>query len=468
MTWFERLSALDAMFLYVEDRTAHMHVGAVMVFDGPAPSREALAARVGSRLALAPRWRQRLAEVPLGAGRPVWVDDARFDLARHLHRAALPAPGGEAELDALAARLFGERLDRDRPLWELWLVEGLRDGRFALLSKTHHCTIDGVAGADLTGALCDDPGGEHDAQASPAARPWTPRPAPAAGALLAASLADPLVRPLRALWGALAGPGPERAELLELAAGARPLLALTGLHRASASPVNRPIGARRAWATASLDLGEVKAVRARLGCTVNDVVLALVAGALRAALLARGAAGAASVELRALVPVSLRAPDGRGAAGNRVSAVLCPLPVGEPDPARRVERVAGAMRQAKASGQALGARLWVTLGELTPAPLLAGIARWQAARPYMNLVVTNVPGPQRPLFLLERRMRAWYPLVPLSRRQTLGVAVQSYDGRLGFGLLGDAEAAGDVAALARAVPPALAELGALAGRSAAG
>src|SRR5512140_3052770 len=255
MTWFERLSGLDAMFLYIEDRTAHMHVGAVLVFEGPAPSYEALASRIASRLPRVPRYRQRLATVPLGAGRPVWIDDARFDLRYHVRRAALPPPGGEAELEELAGRLFGERLERDRPLWELWLVTGLRDGRFAVLSKTHHCMIDGIAGADLTGVFCD--GGEGrggDVPPAEAPGPWTPRPAPTARALLASSLADRVAQPLRALAGALAGPGAERRALLELAAGAKPLLSLAALHRAPASPINRPIGARRRWATAALEL----------------------------------------------------------------------------------------------------------------------------------------------------------------------------------------------------------------------
>lgn len=459
MSWSERLSALDATFLYVEDRAAHMHVGAVWVFDGPAPSRAELVGHVAGVLPLMPRYRQRLAFVPLGAGRPVWIDDARLDVEAHVRRVFAPPPGGAPELDAVAGDLFGQPLPRDRPLWELWLVDGLGDGRFAVVSKAHHCLTDGVAGAELVVRLCEG--------AAAPAPPWTPRPAPGPAARAVTALAGQVAGPLAGLARAVAGgPGPALRSLGELAAGVSPLLRLAALGRAPPSPLNGPIGSRRRWTTAAVDLAAVKAARTRLGCTVNDLVLAVIAGALRALLLARGERPPEA--LQALVPVSVRRADGRGLPGNHVSAVLCPLPVGEPDPIRRLDRVVREMDRLKADGQALGALLWVKLGALVPPALLAGVARNQSGRPYMNVVVTNVPGPQRPLHLLGRRMRAWYPLVPLAPRQALSVAAQSYDGAIGFGLLGDAGADLDLPLLARAIPAGLAELAALAPPPAAG
>ncbi|HET9599854.1 MAG TPA: wax ester/triacylglycerol synthase family O-acyltransferase [Anaeromyxobacteraceae bacterium] len=456
MAFYERLSGLDATFLYIEDRAAHMHVGAAAVFEGRAPPYADLVALVRAKLDRVPRYRQRLAFVPLDAGRPVWVDEAHLDLEYHVRHTALPPPGGEEQLKRLAARVFASPLDRGRPLWEMWLVEGLAGDRFALLCKTHHCMIDGVSGADLAATLLDaDP-----AAAPPTPAPFSPRPAPGRAALVAASLVDGVTHPLALARGALDAAGPPLQRLRQVAAGLVPLAALSRLGRAPASSLNAPIGPHRRFEMVSLDLAAVKAVRAALGGTVNDVLLAVVAGALRALLLARGEAPRG--DLRAMVPVSVRGADGRGALGNQVSALFCPLPVGEPDSLSRLLRVARETRRLKESGQAAGTLAWTRLGDLAPAAVLAQVARFQSMHRYMNLVVTNIPGPREPLHLLGRRLAGWFPLVPLAQGQTIGIAIQSYAGRIGIGLVGDADRARDLPELARAIPEAMAELSALA------
>jgi diacylglycerol O-acyltransferase len=460
MTWSERLGALDAMFLYIEDRTAHMHVGAVAVFEGQAPAYRDLVALIASKLDRAPRYRQRLAFVPFDLGRPVWIDDANLDLEFHVRHTALPPPGGDEQLKRLAGRVFAQRLDRDRPLWEVWLVEGLGENRFALLSKTHHCMLDGVSGADLATVLL----GVDPAEVAPAAPvPWKPRPAPRSADLVLSAVAGQVAHPFQVLRGAVQPSSPARRVLLELAAGLKPLLGLSRLGRAPASSLNQAIGPHRRWEMVSLDLDAVKAVRAALGGTVNDVLLAVVAAALRQLLLARGETPPG--EIRAMIPVSVRGEDSPGELGNRVTAVFCALPVGETDAAERLRKVSREMTSLKESGQAVGALAWTHLGAFAPPALLAQVARFQSTFRYMNLVVTNIPGPREPIYLLGREMREWYPLVPLAQGQTLGIAIQSYHGKIGIGLLGDGEALRDLPVLARAIPAALAELTELARRA---
>ena len=459
MTWFERLGGLDATFLYLEDRSAHMHVGSVCVFEGPAPGQEELRDVIASRLHRVPRYRQRVLFPLLAAGRPVWVDDARFDLAYHVRRTALPAPGGPEQLHQLAGRLLAQRLDRDKPLWELWLAEGLEGGGFALVAKTHHCMIDGLSGVDLAGALLDaDPGAPR---APPP--PWHPRPAPDPVTLAARSLVDQARHPLDLVRGALDETAATRQAVLELAGGLVPLLGLSRMGRPPRCSLNQRIGPHRRLETVALELAAVKRVRAALGGTVNDVLLAVVTGGLRALLRARGEAP--REELRAMVPVSVRVEGARGTMGNQVTAVFCPLPVGEPDPVARLARIARETRGLKEGRQAVGALALTRLGELAPPALAAQAARLEAVTGFMNVVVTNVPGPQFPLHLLGRRLLRWYPVVPLARLQTIGVAILSYDGGVGIGLLGDADRARDLPTLARALPAALDELVAAAARA---
>jgi diacylglycerol O-acyltransferase len=454
VTWHERLSGLDALFLQIEDRTAHMHVGAVFVYEGSLPAYRDLVSLIASRIERLPRYRQRLAFVPLNLDRPSWVDESHLDLEYHVRHTALPQPGGDEPLKRLAARLFSQRLDRDKPLWELWLVEGLGGGRFATISKTHHCMLDGLAGVELTMVLHDAEPGRTE---PPAARPWTPRPAPDRAALAAAAVREQLTHPLRLAREAFDSSTRGRRMLLELVGGLKPLVGISLMGRAPESSLNQPIGPHRRWEMASIDLAAVKRVRKALGGTVNDVILAVVAGGVRKLLEARGESP--SADLRALVPVNVRAPGERGPAhGNQVAAVFCPLPVGEPDAVERLRKVIGATQELKGSGQAVGALALTHLRELTPATLATLATRLDVVTRWFNLVVTNVPGPQTPLYLLGRKLVACYPQVPLARAQTMAIAVLSYHGAIGIGLLGDADKARDLPVLARAIPEALEEL----------
>jgi diacylglycerol O-acyltransferase / wax synthase len=452
-TWYERLSTLDSLFLELEDRSAHMHVGAVAIFEGPPPPYRDLLALIEARLEKVPRYRQRVMFVPLKQGRPVWIDETQFDLEYHLRRTALPSPGGEAELKKLVGRLFSQALDREKPLWEMWLVEGLGDSHFAVVSKTHHCMLDGVAGVDLATVLMDR---KPDAEPPPKPLPWHPRKAPKASELLVSSVKEQLSNPLRMAREALE-PNSEAVKLIgEVLNGFKPFVGVVSMGRAPESPLNVPIGPHRRFEMVDIPLAKVKAVRAACGGTVNDVILATVAGALRIWLTARGAAPVA--DLRVLVPVSMRSRKERGAYGNQVSAVFCPLPLTEATPAERLRKVHEAMMNAMKSGYAVGAHALTRLGDFAPPQLLAQAARLQAVTRMFNLVVTNVPGPQFPLYLLSRQMLRCYPQVPLAAQQAVGIALLSYHGQIGAGLLGDADAARDLAALAEAMHTALDEL----------
>ena len=458
-TWFERLSTLDSLFLELEDRSAHMHVGAVAIFDGPPPPYRDLLALIGARLSSVPRYRQRVQFVPFKQGRPVWVDESQFDLEYHVRHTALPAPGGDNELRKLAGRLLSQALDRDKPLWEMYLVEGLGEGeggkgeRFAIVSKTHHCMLDGVSGVDLATVLMDT---EPSSMPPDPPEAWTPRKAPTTPELLVASVKEQLSHPLRVAREALESNNDTRKLLGELFQGMKPLLGVMSMGQAPESPLNVPIGPHRRFEMLQLGLDEVKEVRAALGGTVNDVILATVSGALHTWLSARGEVPAA--DLRVLVPVSVRGADAHNTFGNQVSAVFCPLPVGDPNPLERLRKVREAMKGVKESGQAVGAHALSRLGDFAPPTLLAQAARLQAVTRMFNLVVTNVPGPQFPLYLLGKRMLSCYPQVPLAAQQAVGIALLSYDGRIGVGLLGDADAARDLPALASAMRSALDEL----------
>jgi len=455
MTWSERLTNLDATFLYLEDRTAHMHVGAVAIFDGPAPSYADVVALIEARLEHVPRYRQRLAFVPFGVGRPVWVDESNLDLEYHVRHTALPAPGDEEQLKRLAGRLFAQRLDRGKPLWELWLIDGLAGNRFAVLSKTHHCMIDGVSGVDLATVLLD---AAPDAERT-RATPWTPRPAPSRSELVAAALRDQVLHPLDVAREALEPKTEGRKLLLELIGSVKPLLGMAQMGPAPDSSLNQPISPHRRWEMLTLDLGEVKRVRAALGGTVNDVILAVVAGALRELFAARSEP---RIDLRVMVPVSVRTEDGRGKFGNQVTAIFCQLPVAEPDARARLRKVSDEMRGLKESRQAVGALALSRLGDFAPPTLIAQASRLEVMTRFLNLVVTNVPGPQIPLYLLGCKLDGCYPCVPLAANQTLGIALLSYDGKIGIGLLGDAEHMRDLPLLAGAIGRSLAELSSLA------
>jgi diacylglycerol O-acyltransferase / wax synthase len=458
----DRLTALDAGFLHLERSGAHMHVAGVLVFDGDPPAYEELVEAINARMHLVPRYRQKLAHVPLGQGRPVWVDDPHFNPRYHVRHSALPAPGSDEQLKNLAGRLFALPLDRTKPLWELNLVEGLDGGRFALLSKTHHALVDGVSGADITSVLFDSSpeptpvGGEG--------RAWVARPEPTDAELLADALLERATHPAEAARGLRALTRAPRHALGQagewlVGVGA---MAWAGLKPAPPSPFNVRIGPHRRYTWVDSEVSRFKAVKNALGGTLNDVVLAAVALALGRFLRRRGI-DTDGLVLKAMVPVSVRADAERGALGNRVAAMWAPLPVGVEHPEAVLAEVSDAMRGVKDSGQAVGAQALTSLADFAPPTIMSQAARLQARQRFFNLVVTNVPGPQIPLYLLGRPMRAFYPVVPLAHHQALGIAIMSYDGRLGFGLLGDYDAMPDLEALADDLRAAIADLSRAAG-----
>jgi len=463
----DRLTALDTGFLHLERSGAHMHVAAIFVFDGEPPAYDELVESIDARIHLVPRYRQKLAHIPLGQGRPVWVDDPHFNLRYHLRHSALPAPGSDEQLRQIAARLFALPLDRTKPLWELNLVEGLApasDGgpRFALISKTHHALVDGVSGVDLVSVLFDtvpDPVG-----AGAPAPPWTPRPEPTPAQLLARALAERMNAPAaaaRALRSLARAPRAAAARAAHHAAGLG-AMARAGLRAAPRTPLNVPIGPHRRYTWVDADIATFRAIKTQLGGTLNDAVLASVALALGRWLRGRGHP-TDDLVLKAMVPVSVRAEPERGALGNRIAAMWAPLPVGIEDPRAVYATVSEAMRDLKESGQAVGAQALTQLADFAPPTIMSQAARLQARQRSFNVVVTNVPGPQTPLYLLGRELRALYPVVPLARNQALGVAVMSYHGRLGFGLLGDYDALPDLEDIAAALHGAIAALALAAG-----
>jgi diacylglycerol O-acyltransferase len=458
----DRLSGLDASFLALEDGGAHMHVGSVLLFEGESPDYEDLIGHVERRLSLVPRYRQKLAFPPLVQSRPVWVDDPHFNARYHVRHTALPEPAGEQQLRRLAGRLFAQRLDRSKPLWELWLVDRVGDDRFALISKTHHCLVDGVSGVDIATVLFDL---DADAPEQPEPEPWVPRPEPTPAALLADALGERAATPLglaRLTAGAVTKP---REALSAGATAVAGLAAMTqaGLRGAPRSPLNVKIGPHRRFAWVDGELATFKAIKDALGGTVNDVVLTVVTGALRSHFLAHGYD--TDVELKAMVPVSVRADHERGALGNRVAAMYAPLPIGLEDPIARYRAIHEAMGGLKESGQAVGAETLTTLADFAPPTILDQALRLQAVQRFFNLTVTNVPGPQFPLFLLGRQLSRLYPLVPIVENAALGIAIMSYNGRIDFGLVADYDALPDVDDVATALEGAIAELAALAGVS---
>ena len=459
----DRLTGLDASFLHLErGGQAHMHVAEVLVFEGAPPRYVELVDHIRARLDLVPRYRQRLAPVPLGQGRPVWVDDAHFNVRYHLRHTGLPRPGDDAALKRLAGRLFSQPLDRNKPLWELWLVEGLSGGRFAIIGKTHHALVDGIAGVDITTVLFDTSPEPAPAPRSPTA--WVPRPAPTAAQLLAQALLERSTVPAEIARGAraalraprkLASTAAER--LAELGT-----FAWAGLEPAPRTPYNVRIGPHRRYEWVDADLATFKAIKDAQGGTINDVVLTVVAGALGRHLRSHGHR-TADLELRAMVPVSVRGTGEEHAAGNRVAAVWAPLPVGLTDPLAALTRVREAMQHVKDTHEAIGAQTLTELADFAPPTLLSQAARLQARQRVFNVVVTNVPGPQFPLYVLGRRLRAIYPVVPLAENLAIGFAVMSYDGRLGFGLLADHDTLHDLPALAGMLRESITELAAAAG-----
>jgi diacylglycerol O-acyltransferase / wax synthase len=458
---YERLSAIDTSFLTFEGPTTHMHVGGVGVYDaGPLAKPEGgvdidrIRAYIASRLHLVPRYRQRLAFVPI-VNRPVWVDDDHFNLNYHVRHANLPHPGDERQLKRLCGRIMSQQLDREKPLWEAWIIEGLQGGRFVLLSKAHHCMVDGIAGVDLIAALMS-PNPDEQIEKPPH---WEPRPAPTPMQLLREELAARARAPAqlaRTLRRALDEPERVREEIGERASAVWQMME-AGLLPPAPTPLNRPIGPHRRFDWLALELGEVKAVKNRLGGTVNDVVLAIIAGAMRR-FLQRRKVSLNGLEYRVTIPVNTRAPEQQGQMGNRVSAWLAVLPIQERDPRQRLERVREMTGTLKKSHQARGAETLIQLAEWVPPLTVAlGVRLTSWLHPY-NLIISNVPGPQLPLYMLGAPMRKGYPLLPLFENQGLAVAILSYAGKLCFGINADWDLVPDLHAFVEDISASFREL----------
>jgi WS/DGAT/MGAT family acyltransferase len=459
---FDRLSAQDSSFLLWEHHRLHMHVGAVSIYEtGPLARADGgididrLRAYVDSRIHLLPRYRQRVVESPL-LGRPIWVDDDRFNLQYHLRHTSLPRPGTERALNELAGRILSQQLDREKPLWEMWFVEGLADNRFAVIAKTHHCMVDGVSGMSLLTMLLRDAPEDTIAE-KPA---WAPRPHPGRFDLLVDEVRQRTRVPLGVLGGALRAvrhPRRTAAQLADAADAVRQAVS-AGFHVAANTPINRPVGPHRRIEWWSLDLGAVKELKNRLGGTVNDVVLGIATGAMRSFLRERRHR-LDEMNYRVVVPVSVRAGAVDERSANRVSAWFVTLPLWERNPLSRFEVIRRQTEQLRASRTAEGTDLLSRFADWAGSTLLtfAGTRLVTALQPY-NLIITNVPGPDYPLFLLGARMQQMYPQLPLFENQGLGIAVLSYCGKLNWGLVADWDVVPDLGRLIRALEASFEEL----------
>ena len=462
---YERLSAQDSSFLMFEHRSTPMHVAAVSIFEtGPLATEtggidvERIAKHIASRLDLLPRYRQKLVHTPLQR-HPVWVDDDSFDLGYHLRHTCVPRPGSEADLKKLVGLLISQHLDRNRPLWEMWVVEGLEGGRFAMICKVHHCMVDGASGVNIL-TLLMSPSPDEPLRASP---PWDPRPVPSAVRLVADEVLGRALVPVKFLRGlrrAVRDPGETSRQVAD-GLGAAWEAIREGLQPPAATPLNRPIGFHRRMEWVTLDLAEVKAVRRRLHGTVNDVVLATVTGALRRFLASRHF-DLEGLDFRVMMPVNMRRGPDDLAAANQVSGLFLSLPVSEPDPARRFALTRSATQRAKDSRAAGGIELFTRAVDWARSTLITrlGVGLASVVRPY-NLIVTNVRGPQHPLYLLGSKLEAIYPQVPLFSDQALGVAVVSYDGKVCWGLVGDWKHVPDLEAFGHAIEVSFRELASL-------
>jgi len=453
----DRLSAVDASFLHQEGHTSHMHVGAVLVFEGPPPSYEDFCNQVRGRLHLVPRYRQKLAVPPLETGRPLWVDDANFNLEYHIRHTALPAPGSEEQLRALAARIHSQQLDRSKPLWETWLVQGLDDGRFAIISKTHHALVDGISGVDLITVLFDPTPMPQELPHE--GEPWVPQSEPSA--------LDMAARGVRGLIGA-----PVHIAGRALGAAVRPVHSLdaarvaveglgevvwAGLNPAPDTPLNVDIGPHRRLCFVRCELEQFKLVKNEFGGTVNDVVLTVVSGALKDWLRSHGVR-TEGLELRALVPVSIRGRDQHHQLGNQLAVMRGPLPVYVEDPIARLRVVKAAMDGLKESKQAVGAEVLTSMQNFAPPTILAQASRLNFSTRLFNLIVTNVPGPQFPLYILGRELQDLFPVAFLPKNHALAIAIMSYNGGIDFGLLGDYDAMADIDFVGERIEASLDEL----------
>jgi WS/DGAT/MGAT family acyltransferase len=450
----EWMSPMDASFLHIEGPMNPMHIGGVSIFEGPAPEFDRLEEMVEGKLGLVPRYRQKVRFVPLGLGRPVWVDDPHFNLSYHLRHSALPAPGTDQQLRRTAARIFAQHLDRSKPLWELWMIEGLSENRWALLSKVHHCMVDGVSATDMMSVMFET------GASAPETGPWHPAPEPSDTELLLRTLTFRTFHPreqLRSLRAAARAPRESLGQARDILRGMAS--AASVVRPAGGSSLVGSVGPHRSWSWAHVRLSDVKTVRSALGGTVNDVVLAIVAGGLRDLLEARGEP-VADRTIRALVPVSVRRPGEQGVYNNRVSAMFAELPIGIADPASALAAVRAQMDGLKESKQAVAGDVLTSLSGYAPPMLLALGARLAARSPSLGVQtgVTNVPGPQQPLYTLGRRLLESFPYVPVIGHARISIAIFSYDGGLYFGVTGDYDSSSDIDVLTAGVERSMDEL----------
>jgi diacylglycerol O-acyltransferase / wax synthase len=452
----DRLTSIDASFLTNESSNAHMHVGAVLLFEGPPPAYDDFIQHVENRLHLVPRFRQKLAFPPIETGRPFWIDDPNFNLAYHVRHSALPSPGSEEQLRNLTGRLFSQALDRSKPLWEIWLVLGLEKNRFGLITKTHHALVDGVAGVDIATVLFDMKPVPEPIEPDSA---WVPSPPPSSAEMAARGAGEFAEMPFKLASRVMrATRDPMRATRKVVEAGeALAEVAWNFTNPAPDVPLNVEIGSHRRFAWSRAELNDYKRIKDTFGGTVNDVVLTVVSGALRRWLKRRGIR-TEGLELRALVPVSIRAEDEQGQLGNRIAAMRGPLPVYVEDPVQRLEVVRTAMDGLKESKQALGAEVISRFNDFAPPTLLAQASRINFSTRLFNLLVTNVPGPQIPLYVLGRELQDVFPVAFLPENHALAIAIMSYNGGIDFGLLADYDAMGDVDLIADALSDSLTEL----------
>jgi WS/DGAT/MGAT family acyltransferase len=456
----EHMHSLDAMFLDAEDGDPHasMAIASIAVLEGPAPTADEFARSIAGRLPLIPRYRQRAVRVPFNLSQPVWVDDPDFDLSYHLRTTALPAPGDDEALSRLVGRLMSQRLDRERPLWEYWLITGLADGRWALLSKVHHCVVDGVGGNTLYELIFDD----SPAPAPPVADTWEPGPAPNALELAveaAGHAARARITQMEKLTLAMLQP---RSLGHYLAETTRGLAALSGaLMPAAPSSLSGPIGQSRRYAVARVPFVALRAVSKARQVTVNDVVLAGVTGAFRELLVRRGEEPGPDA-VRVMVPVSVRPPHARNAIDNRVSMMLPVLPVDVADPVERLRLIHERMVELKSSKEAEASYAINSVTTYEPFPLVSLAFRAAAWFPQRNVitVTTNVPGPPNQLYFMGRRLIELLPYVPIAGRMRLGVSVMTYQGQAVFGVTGDFDSAPEVDAFAAGIAAELADLAA--------
>jgi diacylglycerol O-acyltransferase len=452
----DRLTAVDASFLTNESSSSHMHVGAIMIFEGPPPKYVDLIEHVRGRLNQVPRFRQKLVVPPLEAGRPLWADDVNFNLTYHIRHTALPEPGGEAQLKRLAGRVFSQQLDRSKPLWELWLAQGLERDRFAILTKTHHAMVDGVSGVDIGTVLFDF---EPVPEPVEAGEDWVPQPEPGTTELVARGVSELIAYPVKFAERAVEAvrhPETTARRAVEALEGVSEIVSAFA-DPAPDVPLNQPIGPHRRYVWARSELATFKRIKDALGGTVNDVVLAVVTGSVRNWLHSRSIR-TEGLELRALVPVSIRAEDERGELGNRIALMRGPLPVYVEDPVRRLRTISAAMAGLKRSKQALGAEVISRLNDFAPPTLLAQASRINFSTRLFNMIVTNVPGPQIPLYVLGRELEEVFPVAFLPQDHVLAVAIMSYNGRICFGLLADYDSVDDVEVISDGIESALAEL----------